>query len=80
MCLALPAEIIEVDGQDAIGEVDGIRVPLSLSLLDGVSVGDYVILHVGYALAKIDADAARKQLAIMAQGGQLGTNAQGDAA
>ncbi len=80
MCLALPAEIIDVNGQDAVGEVDGVRVPISLMLLDGVTVGDYVILHVGYALSKIDADAARKQLDMMAQGGDLSTALMGDAA
>jgi hydrogenase expression/formation protein HypC len=50
----------------AIGDLDGIRKEISLALVDGVGVGDYVILHVGYALARLDADEAERTLALFA--------------
>jgi len=71
MCLALPAEVIEINGRDAVANVDGVHMPVSLALLDGVEVGDYVVLHVGFALAKIDPDEAARQLEIMAAGGDF---------
>ena len=68
MCLAIPVRVMELRGQDrAIVDLDGVRKEISLALLDGVNVGDYVILHVGYALSRLDPDEARKTLALFAQ-------------
>ncbi|WP_026258901.1 HypC/HybG/HupF family hydrogenase formation chaperone [Uliginosibacterium gangwonense] len=59
MCLAIPARVVEIrEGDHAIVELGGVRKDASLALVDGVSVGDYVILHVGYALQKLDAKEA----------------------
>ncbi|MEM8800110.1 MAG: HypC/HybG/HupF family hydrogenase formation chaperone [Pseudomonadota bacterium] len=65
MCLALPAEVINIDGETATVEVDGTQMPVSLAFLDGVAVGDFVVVHVGYALTKIDPVLAAEQLALM---------------
>jgi hydrogenase expression/formation protein HypC len=51
----------------AIVDLDGVRKEISLALLDEVSVGDYVILHVGYALSKLDPEEAEKTLALFAE-------------
>jgi hydrogenase expression/formation protein HypC len=68
MCLAIPVRVMELRGQDrAIVDLDGVRKEISLALLDGVNVGDYVILHVGYALSRLDPEEARKTLALFAQ-------------
>jgi hydrogenase expression/formation protein HypC len=68
MCLAIPVKVIEVGaGETAIVDLDGVRKEISLALVDGVQVGDYVILHVGYALSKLDADEAQKTLALFAE-------------
>lgn len=71
MCLALPVRVVEVGagpGDDwAIVDLDGLRKEISLALLDGVKVGDYVILHVGYALSKLDPEEAAKTLALFAE-------------
>ncbi len=65
MCLALPVRIVELKGDDAaIVDLDGIRKEISLALLDGVAVGDYVILHVGYALTRLDPVEAERTLAL----------------
>ena len=71
MCLALPAQITDVDftTQMAIASVDGVKVEVSLALVDDVKVGDYVLVHVGYALNKIDEEEALKTLALFAEAG-----------
>ena len=67
MCLAIPVRVVELhDEQMATVDLDGIRKEISLALVDGVGVGDYVILHVGYALARLDADEAERTLALFA--------------
>ena len=51
MCLAIPVKVVEVlPGQQAIIDLSGVRKEISTALLDSVQVGDYVILHVGYAI------------------------------
>ncbi|HUO53856.1 MAG TPA: HypC/HybG/HupF family hydrogenase formation chaperone [Rhodoblastus sp.] len=72
MCLAIPVQVTELlDGDMARVTLDGVRKEISLALVDDVKPGDYVILHVGYALNKIDADEAEKTLALLAQAGVL---------
>ena len=68
MCLALPVRVLELMGEsDALVDLGGIRKQISLALLDGVVPGDYVILHVGYALSRLDPDEAARTLALFAQ-------------
>lgn len=66
MCLALPAEVISIEGEAATVSVDGVAMEVSLALLEDVAVGDYVVVHVGFALSKIDPEAAARQLEMMA--------------
>ena len=67
MCLAIPVRVVELGFDEmAIVDLDGIRKEISLALVDGVGVGDYVILHVGYALARLDPDEAERTLALFA--------------
>jgi len=68
MCLALPAQISQIlDDDRAIINLGGIRKEISIALLDEVAVGDYVIIHVGYALTRLDEQEAQKTLALFAQ-------------
>jgi hydrogenase expression/formation protein HypC len=71
MCLALPVKVIQVDadpaGDWAIVDLGGVQKRISLALLDGVQPGDYVILHVGYALSRLDPEEAERTLALFAQ-------------
>ncbi len=68
MCLAIPVKVIELCGDDlAVVDLDGIRKQISLALVDDVQVGDYVILHVGYALSKLDPDEAQRTLELFAE-------------
>jgi hydrogenase expression/formation protein HypC len=71
MCLALPVLVVELVGDsDAIVDLGGIRKQISLALLDGVVPGDYVILHVGYALSRLDPIEAARTLALFAAAGE----------
>lgn len=65
MCLALPVEILSTDGDDAIADVDGVQLPISISFVPDAAPGDFVVLHVGYALSKIDPELAEEQIAEM---------------
>ncbi|HWK83642.1 MAG TPA: HypC/HybG/HupF family hydrogenase formation chaperone [Caldimonas sp.] len=70
MCLAIPVEVVELRGESmAIVDLDGIRKEISLALVDGVQVGDFVILHVGYALSRLDRAEAARTLALFAAAG-----------
>lgn len=71
MCLAIPAQIItiDVDKDMATVSVDNVHVEVSLALVDDVVIGDYVLVHVGYALNKIDQDEALKTIALFAEAG-----------
>ena len=72
MCLAIPAQVVELrEGDNAVVDLAGVRKEISLSLVDNVAVGDYVIVHVGYALNKLDLEEAAKTLALFAELGQL---------
>ena len=70
MCLAVPVRVVELqDGDAALVDLGGIRKQISLALVEDVAVGDYVILHVGYALTKLDPDEAARTLALFAEAG-----------
>jgi len=71
MCLAIPAQIITIDKTSnmATVSVDKVKVEVSLALVDDMNIGDYVLVHVGYALNKIDEDEALKTLALFAEAG-----------
>jgi hydrogenase expression/formation protein HypC len=71
MCLAIPARVAEIlEGDMAIVDLGGVRKDVSLALVDGVKVGDYVIVHVGYALNKLDPEEAQRTLALFAEMGE----------
>jgi len=67
MCLAIPAQILDLDpaSDSAIVSLGGVRKPVSLALVDDAAVGDYVLVHVGYALNKISPEEAERTLALL---------------
>jgi hydrogenase expression/formation protein HypC len=67
MCLAIPAKVVELrDGDQAVIDLGGVRKEISLALVDDVWPGDFVIVHVGYALQKVDPAEAERTLALFA--------------
>ncbi|MCH7656928.1 MAG: HypC/HybG/HupF family hydrogenase formation chaperone [Bacteroidetes bacterium] len=64
MCLSIPAKVIEINGEMARVAVGETIVNASLQMLDDVEIGDYVLLHTGFALQKISAVDAAETLAL----------------
>lgn len=72
MCLAIPVRIDElIDDERAMADIGGVRKEINIALVDDLSVGDYVILHVGYALNRLDPEEAARTLALFEELGQL---------
>ncbi len=70
MCLAIPARVVALLEPDAaLIDVGGVRKRISLALVEDVAVDDYVIVHVGYALTKLDPAEAARTLATFAAAG-----------
>lgn len=68
MCLAVPAKVIELLPEKmAKISLDGVTKEVSVALVDAVDVGDYVIVHVGYALTKLDPEEAIRTLELIAE-------------
>ena len=67
MCLAIPMRIIKIDGAKGIVEAAGIRRKADFQMLSNIKVGDYVMLHAGFAIQKLDPQEAKKTLDIISQ-------------
>ncbi|AWU97091.1 HypC/HybG/HupF family hydrogenase formation chaperone [Azospirillum ramasamyi] len=68
MCLAVPALVTALlPDERATVSLGGVTSTCSLELVEGVAVGDYVIVHVGYALSRLDAEEAERTLALLAE-------------
>lgn len=80
MCLAIPARVVRREGDDAVVDLDGVQKTISLALVPDAREGDYVIVHVGYALAVLDPDEAQRTLELFAQAGAIAGADAGNAA
>jgi hydrogenase expression/formation protein HypC len=56
MCLAVPVQIVSVDGEEAVVEIQGVRRPANLALVPDAQAGDYVLVHAGFAIQKWSAE------------------------
>ena len=66
MCLGVPMQVVSIDGSDIVAEIDGVWREASLMILDDtVEVGDFVIVHAGFAISRLDEGEARETLALM---------------
>ena len=66
MCVGVPMQVISMDGDNIVAEVDGVRRSASLMMLgDEVKVGDYLIIHAGFAISKLDEEEARETIRLM---------------
>ncbi|MDZ7894468.1 MAG: HypC/HybG/HupF family hydrogenase formation chaperone [Sphingobium sp.] len=79
MCLAIPVRIVSLDpGQMATVEIEGIRKQVSVALIDDPQPGDYILLHVGYALHKLSEEEALRTLDMMAEAGLIAEELAGE--
>ena len=67
MCLAVPALIKSIKGEQAVVEIEGVRRQVSLQLTPEAKVGDYVLLHTGYAIGIVDSAEAEATLKLLKQ-------------
>jgi hydrogenase expression/formation protein HypC len=65
MCLAIPAKVISVEGTSARVTIEDVEYTASLLLLDDVRPGDYIMLHAGFAIAKVDPQEAAETLQLL---------------
>ena len=63
MCLAIPLMITEINGKEAIGERSGIRRKIRLDFIENPEVGEYVIVHAGFAIERLGAEEAKASIA-----------------
>ena len=73
MCLALPARVVSIDRDNDLATVAlaGVKKEISTALLEAVEIGDFVLVHVGYALHKVSPEEAERTLALMQEAGVL---------
>lgn len=62
MCLAVPMRVVTIADEMAICEIDGVRREASLMMVDGIKVNDYVLIHAGFAIERLDEDEAEETL------------------
>jgi hydrogenase expression/formation protein HypC len=66
MCVGVPMQIVSIDGDNIVAETDGVRRSASLMMLgDEVKIGDFLIIHAGFAISKLDEEEARETLRMM---------------
>jgi len=72
MCLAIPAQIKKIEGAQAVADIEGVTRDISLELTPEAKVGDYVLLHTGYAISIIDAAEAEETLKLLREMAEAG--------
>ena len=65
MCLSIPAKIVEIDGVIAKADAGGNIIETNVTLVPGVEVGDYVVVHAGFAINRYDREEAEKTLEVL---------------
>ncbi len=71
MCVAVPAKIVQIEEDSATVEIGGSESKARLDLLEDVKVGDYVLVHAGFAITTVDEDHARETLDLLREVGML---------
>lgn len=65
MCLAVPAKLVSLNGAHAVVSLHGNQVPVSALLVPDAVVGDWVLVHAGFAIQRLEAEAARRSWAVL---------------
>jgi hydrogenase expression/formation protein HypC len=80
MCVATPMRLQSANGDEGIVELGGVKKKISLALLESAAVGDYLLIHAGFAIARVDEEEARLTLEALAECAELeGSEAYGNA-
>jgi len=65
MCLAIPVKVIKINGEKAIVDANGLQKEISIMLLPQIKAGDYVLLHSGFAIKRVDLEEAKETLKLV---------------
>jgi hydrogenase expression/formation protein HypC len=65
MCLAIPLKITEIIGKEAIAELEGVKQKIRVDFIKNLKVGDYVIVHAGFALERLDEEQAKANIELI---------------
>ena len=76
MCLGVPMQVKTIENEVAMCEIDGVQREASLMMLDDVKIGDYVLIHAGFAIEKIDDDEAQLTLKALREDLDMGLTAE----
>ena len=77
MCLAIPMQLTDIQGPQGTVNTGGVSCDIRLDLVEAPRVGDYVLVHAGYAIAVLDEAEAQETLALLTELGALGPEASG---
>ena len=69
MCLAVPMKVIEINGDAGVVEYSGVKRDVGLMLLEDIKLDDWVIVHTGFAISKLDEKEAQETLSLLKEGG-----------
>jgi len=78
MCLAIPSTIVKIEDEMATIDVDGVQRKASLLLVEDAKVGDYVIVHAGFAIRKVDEEAAQESLKYLREAAEFAQRNQSE--
>jgi hydrogenase expression/formation protein HypC len=76
MCLAVPMQVKSIENEMAVCEIDGVKREACLMMIDGVQVGDYVLIHAGFAIERVDEDEAQLTLKALREALDMGLTAE----
>ena len=65
MCLAVPMRVVEIKGSQASADLGGVKRWVNLALLENVKIDDYIVVHAGFAIQKLDQKEAEETLAVL---------------
>ncbi|RLB66616.1 MAG: HypC/HybG/HupF family hydrogenase formation chaperone [Deltaproteobacteria bacterium] len=72
MCLGVPMQVKTIENEMAVCEIDGVQREASLMMIDDIQVGDYVLIHAGFAIERIDDDEAQLTLQALREALDMG--------
>lgn len=65
MCIGVPMKVVRIEGDKGVAEIGGIEREIGLQLMGDIRLGDYVIVHAGFAITKLDEEEAEKTLELL---------------
>jgi hydrogenase expression/formation protein HypC len=65
MCLAVPMKIIEIKGDEAVVELEGFQKEINISLMEDIKIGEYVMVHAGFAIQRVDTSEIEATLEVL---------------